>query len=628
MRKKNLDIEHILADNSSGVDQLREVSLERRVFVYFIIFAFTAGGMAFAALIKTGIVNHGFYLQRAIRNMSDTSIHIAPRGVIEDRFGSTLVHNTPSFNVFLLPRYLPENSEERNKIFLRITQIADLNFQDLVKKIDAHDWTLSDRILLASDITQDELVSFSSEKISGVSVEPGFKREPNIPLAFSHIIGYTGLVNTDDIENNPDLTIDDEIGRAGLEAYYDSDLRGLNGEEVTFKNARGKTEETRTTREAVPGDNIQTFIDKDFQEYFYNRLTQRLHDLGLSVAIGVAINPQNGEVLSLFNIPGYDPSHITNYLNDKNQPLFNRAVGGKYNPGSTIKPLVATAALYEGVVTPDTQIYSKGYIDVPNPYNPDSPSRFVDWRPQGWVNVISALARSSNVYFYEVGGGFENQKGLGITKLDEWWKKFGLDEKTGIDLPGESVGFLPTPEWKKQNTGEPWRLGDTYNVSIGQGDFSITPMELITYIGAIANGGTFYKPRVVNEIVDENQNLVKKTTPVILRDLHSEIQDVVSYVQRGMREGVTKSYGTSYLLHDLPFAVAAKTGSAQVQNNTKTNAFFVGYAPYDNPQIAILVLVENSREGSANTIPVAKDVLMWYYQNRLKNDQQQATNNQ
>jgi len=617
MRDKKFGIENILADPTTD-ENLREVPLGNRIFVFFIIFAFSIAGIALGALFKIGILNHGFYAARSLRNMSDISIHPAARGVIQDRFEKTLVRNVSSFNAFLLPRYLPKDSEERNAIISRVAGIIRSNPEDLSKKISERDWNLTDRILLANDLTQDELVAFSSERSPGIKVEPGFKRAEDIPFVFSHLIGYVGLVGPEDINNNPNLVIDDEIGRDGLEAYYDGDLRGINGEEVLFRNAQGKTEYTRVTREPVMGKNVYTFIDKDFQEYFYNRLEKGLRDLGKEVGLGIALNPQNGEVLALFNIPGYDPSRVADYLNSKNQPLFNRAVGGMYSPGSTIKPLVATAALREGVISPEKKIYSKGYIEVLNPYNPSSPSRFVDWRPQGWVNVVSALARSSNVYFYEVGGGFEDQKGLGITKLNEWWKKFGLNEKTGIDLPGESFGFLPTPEWKENRAGQPWRLGDTYNVSIGQGDFSITPIELISYIGAIANGGVFYKPRIVDKVVDADKSIIKQTTSVVLRDISKEIKDAAPYVRQGMRDGVMKSYGTSYFLHDLPFAVAAKTGSAQVENKTKTNAFFVGYAPYENPRIAILVLIENSREGSANTIPVARDVLMWYYQNRIK----------
>ncbi len=296
--------------------------------------------------------------------------------------------------------------------------------------------------------------------------------------------------------------------------------------------------------------------------------------------------------------------------------MFDRAVSGLYSPGSTIKPLVAVGALTEGTLDPLHQIYSPGYLDVPNPYDPAHPSRFLDWQPQGWVDLFSALARSSDVYFYQVGGGFGDQQGLGITRLKQWWEKFGLNIKTGIDLPNENSGFLPDPQWKEKVKGQPWRLGDTFNVSIGQGDLTITPIELLNYVSAIANGGKLYVPRIMKDIKDPQGNVVLESTSTVTRDLSSEIGKALPLVQQGMRDAVTKPYGTAYMLHDLPIEVAAKTGSAQVENNAKTNALFVGYAPYNDPQVAIVILVEDAKEGSLNVVPVARDFFLWYYQNR------------
>jgi len=324
--------------------------------------------------------------------------------------------------------------------------------------------------------------------------------------------------------------------------------------------------------------------------------------------------------LALFSIPSFDTGQIHRFLKLENQPLFNRAIGGLYNPGSTIKPLVATAALVEKIINPQEQIYSAGFIEIPNPYFPNLPSRFLDWKPHGWVDLYSALARSSNIYFYEVGGGFPGQRiGLGIEKLKQWWQKFRLAEKSGIDLIGEERGVLPDPQWMQKVKNRRWLLGDTYNVSIGQGDLLITPIELLNYISAIANGGKFYKPRIAKAVLDENGKILFQNESQILGDLSSIIDGAVNEVKKGMEDAVNKPYGTANLLADLPFKIAAKTGSAQTDNNTKVNAFFVGYAPADNPQIAILILIENAREGSLNTIPVAKDVLAWYYKNRLVN---------
>ncbi len=617
MKKSHLDIEEVLADHYRE-DDLLEVPVGIRVFRVFFVIIFLVVGVVFVELVHLGVGQHDAYSARAVANMRDISVVAAPRGIIADRFGKALVHNDPAFSVFLVPRRLPQDVDAETAIFGKVSTLLGISEADLQNKLKEKDWSVSDRVLLSNSPSHNALIELSSDALPGIEVDPSFARTQDVPLAFSQLIGYTGLPGNDDLKTDPALSEEDQIGKDGLEASYDGYLRGVHGEDATFHNAKGVVEDSRTLRAPEAGSNLKTFIDAEFQEYFYNRLQEGLKQLGRNVGVGIAMDPRSGEVLALVNVPGFDSQNIENYLTSPYRPLFNRAVSGVYNPGSTIKPLVATAALTEGVIDPSKQIYSPGYLDVPNPYDAAHPSRFLDWRPQGWVNLQAALARSSNVYFYEVGGGFEDQIGLGITRLKTWWQKFGLDQKTGIDLPGEAVGVLPDPTWKEQRTGDPWRLGDTYNVTIGQGDFSITPIELLDYIGAIANGGKFWQPRIVDEVTNAAGSAVKKNSPVLLRDITGMIANAIGYVHAGMRDAVIKSYGTAYKLNDLPFPVAAKTGTAQIQNNQKTNAFFVGYAPYNDPQIAILVLVENSTEGSLNTVPVARDVLLWYYEHRLQ----------
>ena len=328
------------------------------------------------------------------------------------------------------------------------------------------------------------------------------------------------------------------------------------------------------------------------------------------------MDPRTGEVLAYLNFPAYDNDVFNSggrseerqkILSDPNRPLFNRAISGLYSPGSTIKPLVGLAAVQEGVISAERTIFSPGYLDVPNPYDPEKPTRFVDWRYQGNVDLSAALAQSSNVYFYEVGGGFGDIRGLGINRLREWWQRFGFGKSTGIDLFGEEEGFLPTPEWKERVSGDPWLLGDTYNVSIGQGDLLVTPIQLLNYAAALANGGVFRKPA-----------LVRGKVPEVIGDI-SKYEGAFLEVRRGMRETVTSPLGTAKLLDDLPIAVAAKTGSAQTKNKAEENAFFIGFAPYEEPEIAILVLVENAKEGSLNAVPIAKDVFRWYAEHRIQN---------
>ncbi len=236
------------------------------------------------------------------------------------------------------------------------------------------------------------------------------------------------------------------------------------------------------------------------------------------------------------------------------------------------------------------------------------------------MNLHSAIAKSSNIYFYALGGGLNDIKGLGIEKLNQYWAKFGLGKKTGIDLPSENDGYLPDPAKKETKTGDIWRIGDTYNATIGQGDLLVTPIQLISQIASIANQGKFFKPFIVKNVLDANGKILKENQPQVLIN-YSDWTYELSEVRSAMEDTVSKPYGTAHLLNSIPVPIAGKTGSAQTNNNTKTNAFFVGYMPAENAQIALLVLVENAKEGSLNAVPVAKDVLNWYYYNRILKNQ-------
>lgn len=611
MKKFQVNLEDILAD--AAEDSL-EVPVSDGIFAGFKVFVALIMMAVLAQVFYIAVLNKGQYMERATANASNFRIIGAERGVITDRFSKPLTNNEKSFFAFLVVKELPKNDADlREESISKISQLLNINKEWLNAEILKRSSYFDDEILLKDNLSYDELVQLSGIDFPGLRVEEGFSRTHQVPLAFSHVIGYTSLATPEEIEKNG-LSSDEETGKMGLEKYYDKYLRGVNGRQVYFRDSLGKIQEKKVVSLPVQGGQVQTFIDRDFQEYFYNRLQEELHRLGRKIGVGLAINPKNGEVLALFGVPGFDENQVASYLGDSDRVLFTRAVSGVYNPGSTIKPLVALAALTEGVITPEKKIYSKGYLEVPNPFLPANPSIFKDWKPHGWVDARSAIARSSNVYFYEVGGGFQDQKGLGITLLNKWWKKFLLDKKTNIDLPGEESGFLPDPNWKKDRTGAPWLLGDTYNVSIGQGDLMMTPIELLTYIGAIANGGIFYEPRIMKKVVSGDGRAILDKGPVVLSDISKEVAPYIEEVRLGMWDGVHEPYGTSYLLHDIPIPLYAKTGSAQVENNTKVNAFSVGFTN----DLAILVLVENAREGSVNTIPVARDVFMWYYENRIK----------
>ncbi len=624
MAKKEIFLEDaVLDDLSEGLD-----IIERPITGSgFRVFAWITAALVLLVFFKVfqlAYLKQDFYQSRALANAGQETILQAPRGIIYDRYGVPLVSNEPSFDVNLNLSQILKDKSHLDVELATIAAIVPFNVADIKQKVLATDLEQQAYYPIARAVPLSGIIALKKLNDPAVVIENGFARNYLDGPAFSHILGYIGLVNQSDLTSDPSLRLNDEIGKVGLEKQYDVQLRGVNGEQISFRDARGNIIDEKTLHEPIAGNNIYTTIDAALQQEFYTAMVTRLGQLNRTSGAGIAINPQTGEILSLISMPSFDGNNLTSSLfTDPTRPMFNRAISGLYSPGSTIKPLVAFGALEENIIDPLASIYSPGYLDLPNPYDPAHPSRFLDWRPQGWVNMYSALARSSDVYFYEVGGGFGTQKGMGINMLHAYWEKFDLNKETGIDLPGENAGSLPTPQEKEDRTGQMWRIGDTYNVSIGQGDLVITPLELIRYIAAIANGGKLPTPfiasRMGTDIAHATVVHTPTLTPIAMKDPAH-----LAVVQQGMLDTVTKDYGTAYPMHVVPMVIAAKTGSAQIQNNTKENAFVVAYAPVPNPTIAIVVLIEDSVQGSLNAVPVAQEVLQWYYDHRV-NATSQAT---
>lgn len=619
MSRERVSLEESSIDDVyEGYSQL-EQPLSRRVFVFFGILVIALGFFLALRVGYIGFVKGAQYKSRAYANAGQEIILRAPRGIIYDRYGTPLVKNEPSFDVRLNLSELFKDRERMYETIHRVGTYIPFNVEEIKQTLVNINLEKQSYITLARNVPLQTIIEIKKAAIPSVVVEDGYARAYPDKEMFSHMLGYIGLVSKDDLYENDGLDLNDEIGKSGIERVYDRYIRGKNGSRIILRDAKNNTLGERIDAPVQSGEHVYTTIDAQLQKKLYTTLKNQLTFLERKAGVGIAINPGTGEVLALVSLPSFDPHNLTKELFlDPDKPTFNRAISGLYSPGSTIKPLVAFAALEEGVVDPLTSVYSAGYIELPNPYNPDQPSRFVDWKPHGWVNLYSALARSSNVYFYEVGGGFEQQKGLGIQKLRSYWEKFLLDTKTGVDLPGEIEGYLPSPELKEKRTGQIWRIGDTYNVSIGQGDLLVSPMELIRYIGGIATKGKLFQPYIVSRVGTE-KNVVyekKQSAERIEQKNETHLQEV----ETGMVYGVSQDYGTSHMLASIPMAIAGKTGSAQIQNNQKTNAFFVGYAPIPNPQIALLILIEDAREGSLNAVPVARDVLEWYYEHRISDE--------
>ena len=342
----------------------------------------------------------------------------------------------------------------------------------------------------------------------------------------------------------------------------------------------------------------------------------------------MVMNPRTGAVLALVSYPAYDNNIFSQGIsqadysalsNDPTQPFFNRAISAQYPTGSTIKPFEASGALQEKIISPDKLINDPGYILVTSKYDPSIVYRFSGVTPHGLVDMRKALAVSSNIYFYTVGGGFGSQKGLGPAGIKKYLDLYGWEEKTGIDLPGEYSGFVPTPTWKKETKNEAWWDGDTYNLAIGQSDLQVTPLQVAAAYSYIANGGTLYKPQIVQKIIDgapnDSPNIIKEFKPEIIRQNFID-EDNLRVVREGMRDGVAKPYGSSYMLNDIGVSVAGKTGTAEIGKEGVYNTWSSAFAPYDNPEIVVVSTIEEVQGLRAATLPVTHDILQYYFQNK------------
>jgi penicillin-binding protein 2 len=382
------------------------------------------------------------------------------------------------------------------------------------------------------------------------------------------------------------------IGKAGLEKYYDGILNGENGSKFIEKSALGEVVSENIINKPVHGENLNISIDSRLQSVVYDAIVELSENIGYEGGAGVIMDVRTGEIIVSTSYPEYNPSvmssgkdreAINGYLTSTKKPFLNRVISGLYSPGSTVKPFVAIGALHENIINENTRILSTGFIEIPNPYNPELSTKFRDWREEGHgnVNVVRAIGDSVNTFFYAIGGGYKGQPGLGITKIEEYMNIFGVGQKTGVDFDGEVSGVIPNPEWKKRIfKGDAWRLGDTYNTSIGQYGFQVTPIQMVRSISIIANEGVVVTPSFSLESISQP----RKISVDFSADDYRIIKD-------GMRDVVVA--GTGQLMNVSYVDVAAKTGTAQTgPGNRFVNSWSIGFFPYENPKYAFAILME------------------------------------
>ena len=506
-------------------------------------------------------------------------------------------------------------------------------------------------ILDLVDEEQAFAISEESYRLPAVRIKPVPVREYTQDELMSHVLGFMGPIPAAAEENyreagytNPN----ERVGLNGLEYSYQRQLRGIPGYKNLEVDILGR--EIRTVgqvAEPVPGSNLILSIDLRLQQVMYDAVAATLEEKDVPWGVAIAMNPMTGAILGMVSLPSYDNNVFAERINeeylalerDERRPLINYAIGGLYPPGSTFKMVTASAALQEGVVTPATTLVDAGPIYLPNRFAPNDMSlaqRFVSWNHKlgivhGAINVVDALGLSNDIWFYMVGGGYPpiEFEGLGARRMAKWAELYGYGAPTGIDLPGEVGTVIPDDQWKRQLYAESWTTGDSYNMSIGQGYVLATPLQVLVSASAVANGGYVMQPQVVYQMTDATGGLQQDFTPKITRQLPLD-PEYVKVVQQGMWSVVNAPRGTGAIvkLEDYPdIVLAGKTGTAEFceyipeeedcrrieDDFLPFHAWFVGYGPFESPEIAVVVFIYDGGEGSAVAAPVAKTIFNAYF---------------
>ncbi|MFQ5944629.1 MAG: penicillin-binding protein 2 [Anaerolineae bacterium] len=616
-----------------------------------------------AVVAQTGLlqfVSGESYRLQADRNRFRLVSVAAPRGVIYDRHGELLVRNSPRFVISVVPADLPEGAA--TTVLPQLAAHVDGEAVESVEStapvpglldrlldiVEAGQIDPFTPVLLPGHVPREVALTIEARsfRLPGVAVRAEPRRSYLNGSLTTAVLGYTGPIPPDRLseyldDDDAGYSLLDHVGLTGVEMTYETVLRGRPGAEHVEVDAQGRQIRTVGPRaEPTPGGSLILTVDLSLTRVVTERLQAGMDAAGSPSGAVVAMDPRTGEILALVSLPTYDanvledifwgdasPETYRDLDEDPNLPLVNRAITGQYPPGSTFKVIVAAAALEEGVVTPSTRIHCPGIISIPDRYFPEDPERaqpFFDWLPSGHgsVRLIRGIAESCDIYFYLLAGGLQDPlggeefAGLGHIRLASYARLFGIGSLTQIELPGEAPGLIPDAEWKRRTWGEPWVTGDTYNAAIGQGFILATPLQVLNYTAAVANGGTLFQPRIVREVVDSEGRILQAFISQPLRRLPIAPQNLAA-VREGMRSAVERGTGLRAQLAGLE--VAGKTGSAEYpgppdeEGNLPTHAWFTAFAPAADPEIAIVAFLEGGGEGGQHAATVAAEILAYYF---------------
>ena len=618
--------------NTSTHEPFRDKKAERNLFARRTLVAFFGilllTGVLFTNIYQLQIVNFDTYQTRSNGNRIKLLPLPPTRGLIYDRYGKLLAENLTFFGLYIVP----EKTENLDRTLDELRYIVGLTDNDIENfKKERRRGTRYTPILLKPNLTEEQIARFavSSYQYPSLDVRPYFKRYYLYGEIMTHILGYVGKINDKDVERlkkeekfaNYSGTSD--MGKLGIERYYEDSLHGVTGFEEVEINNRGKVIRKLREQPAVAGKSIHLTIDLELQRYITELLS------GQKGAI-IVLDPKDSGVLAMVSTPSYDNNLFVDgissedykrLLNDPARPLYSRATQGVYPPASTVKPLISVAAQTENVITQNTTIFDPGYWILPN-----TSKRFRDWKKSGhgYTDLNKAITESSDTYFYQVAHN------MGIDRLSEWMKRFGFGMPTGIEIQEEAAANMPSREWKQKRYKRPWVLGDTISVGIGQGYWTATPLQVAKATAILVNNGKVNTPHLMKAI--EGAELSPYKDPLIYPDISEPKQNYWDAAKRGMYNVVNSAAGTGRkAFAGANYRVAGKSGTAQVfslKENEKYNAaglkkelhdhaWFTAYAPYENPRLVVTVILENAGGGSSNAAPLARKVMDYYLNQRL-----------
>ncbi len=543
-------------------------------------------GLLTTRLFYLQVVEGGYYAGLAEANEQQTRPVRSARGLIYDRAGRPLAINVPSYVVRIRPADLPFG--ERDAVVGRLSTLLDIPATQIIEALDRYASLRFELVRIASDVPTDvaRLITEESRGLPGVEVSIDERREYAYGALVAHVLGYTGAVSAEDLIElaGTDYLNDDQIGKTGVEATFEEELRGHYGLEEVERDASGR--EVRTVQileQAQAGSSLELTIDVEIQQQAEEALRWATNLVDLQRGVVIVMNPQTGEILALVSLPNYDnnlfargisSSAYQGLVEDPNRPLVNFAISEQYPPGSTYKLVTAVGALEQGLVNPSTVLETGPYLEI-------GTYKYWEWNRRGFgpQNILGGFAHSSDTFFYQLAGG------LGIDRLAHWAEEFGYGQRTGIDLPAEARGIVPTNEWKQRVFGQDVFPGEVYQAGIGQGYNASTPLQVLNSFAALANGGHLLKPQIVRRVLAADGSVVRDFQAELIRDLDVD-PDTLRTMRLASREVVTS--GHTYNLDELPLVVAGKTGTAEfglrdAQNRLPFHSWFAAFVPRFGP---------------------------------------------